>query len=210
MFDTLERMPVWQRLVTWVLVAALIVVGWYYLFFLDSVSAREGAEAGLAKASAEVSRLQKKKENHLEEQRQHEERKASLRDKLEIVPMSPSTIDNLMQTVQQKARQVGMAFNGWNNEKEQRQDVYARLPVKVKAQGSWPQLGEFFRQLAELRKPVSIENISLTVLTNNEESEDLHPALEIEFEAATYRALTAEERGGPSTGRASRRKGGKG
>ncbi len=208
MFESLETMPIWQRLVLWVLVAVMVVVGWYYLFYVDAVAARQGAEASLAKASAEVTRLEKKKENHLEEQRQHEERKVELRGQLEIVPMSSSTVDNLMQTFQQKARQVGLSFDSWTNGKEERQDVYARLPVKVKAVGSWPQLGEFFRQLAELRKPVSIENITLTA-TAVDPDDGLHPQLEIEFEAATYRALTPEERNGPA-GPRSRRKGGNG
>lgn len=196
-FEGVEKLPIWQKLVVWVVVAAAIVAVWWFLFYVDAVAAREGAEQGLAKATTELERLEKRKENFLEEQRQHEEREAKFRERMEVLPMNASTVDNLMQTFQQKARQVGLSFDSWNNEAEQRQDFYARLPIKVKARGTWPQIGEFFRQLSELRQIVSVENI---VFENNggdgrtQGEPGDHPVLEIAFEAATYRFLSEQER----------------
>ena len=91
---------------------------------------------------------------------------------------------------------MGLSFDSWTNETEQRQDFYARLPIKVKARGAWPQIGEFFRQLSELRQIVSVENIVLeNTATDQEKGEPgEHPVLEISFEAATYRFLSEEER----------------
>lgn len=210
-FDGLEKVPVWQRLLLWLLFAAVIGAVWYFMFYVDAVEAREGAERGLQKAKANLAELEKKKENYLEELRKHEERKAKLQAQMEILPMSSTTVDNLMQTFQQKARQVGMSFDSWTNESEQRQDVYARLPVKVAARGTWPQTGEFFRELSTLKQPISIENLELTADDRREEQDGDSPSLGIRFEAATYRALSEEERSAPSTGRQgpSRRKGAK-
>ncbi|MCX4240279.1 type IV pilus inner membrane component PilO [Paraliomyxa miuraensis] len=200
-FDGIENLPIWQRLIVWVLGAAMLAAVWWFLFYVDAVEAREAAEGGLAKANTELERLQKKKENFLEEQRQHEERKAKSRENLEIVPVSSSAVDNLMETFQQKARQVGVSFDFWTNEPEQRQDVYARMPVKVKARGSWAQIGEFFRQLGELRRPLSIENVRLELQTAKREEDSDVPMLALEFEAATYRALSAEELSAPQSAR---------
>lgn len=207
-FESLEKVPIWQRLLLWVLVSAAIVAVWYFMFYTDSVEARVGAERGLDKAKAELTRLEQKKANYLEELRKNEERKAKLAERTEILPMSSSTVDNLMQTFQQKARQVGMSFDSWTNESEERQDVYARLPVKVAARGTWPQVGEFFRELSALKQPVSIENLELTIDDDRDEAGD-SPTLGVQFEAATYRALSEQERSAPSTGRQgpSRRKG---
>jgi type IV pilus assembly protein PilO len=181
--------------VVWVVVAAAIVAGWWVLFYVDAVAAREGAEQGLAKATGELDRLEKRKENFLEEQRQHEEREAKFRERMEVLPMNASTVDNLMQTFQQKARQVGLSFDSWTNEPEQRQDFYARLPIEVKARGTWPQIGEFFRQLSELRQIVSVENLVLENAQDDGKGEPgEHPVLEVAFEAATYRFLSDEER----------------
>ncbi|MEX1368142.1 MAG: type 4a pilus biogenesis protein PilO [Nannocystaceae bacterium] len=207
-FESLEKVPIWQRLLLWVLVSAAIVAVWYFMFYTDSVEARVGAERGLDKAKIELTRLEEKKANYLEELRKNEERKAKLAERTEILPMSSSTVDNLMQTFQQKARQVGMSFDSWTNESEERQDVYARLPVKVAARGTWPQVGEFFRELSTLKQPVSIENLELTIDNDRDEAGE-SPSLGVQFEAATYRALSEEERSAPSSGRQgpSRRKG---
>ena len=192
-FDGVDKLPIWQRLLVWLVVAAAIVVGWWFLFYVDAVEAREGAEVGLAKASAELERLEKRKENFLEEQRQHEEREAKFRETMEVLPMNASAVDNLMQTFQQKARQVGLSFDSWTNDAAQRQDFYERLPVKVKARGTWPQIGEFFRQLAELKQIVSVENMVVENTVDQGEPGE-HPVLEVAFEAATYRFLSEAER----------------
>lgn len=193
-FEGVDKLPVWQRLLVWLLGAAAIVAGWWFLFYVDAVEAREGAEQGLAKAGAELERLEKRKENFLEEQRQHEEREAKFRETMEVLPMNASTVDNLMQTFQQKARQVGLSFDSWTNDAAQRQDFYERLPVKVKARGTWPQIGEFFRQLAELKQIMAVENVVIENTDSDEGEPGEHPVLEVSFEAATYRYLSEEER----------------
>jgi type IV pilus assembly protein PilO len=192
-FEGVEKLPVWQRLVVWVVVSVAIVVVWWFLFYVDAVAAREGAEQGLAKTTAELDRLEKRKQNFLEEQRQHEQQQAEFREGMDVLPMNASTVDNLMQTFQQKARQVGLSFDSWTNEAAQRQEFSERLPIKVKARGTWPQIGEFFRQLSELRQIVSVENI-LIESTEGAGEPGEHPVLEIAFEAATYRFLSDEER----------------
>jgi type IV pilus assembly protein PilO len=196
-FEGVDKLPIWQKLVVWVVMAAAIVAGWWFLFYVDAVAAREGAEAGLAKATGELERLEKRKENFLEEQRQHEEREAKFRERLEVLPMNASTVDNLMQTFQQKARQVGVSFDSWTNEPPQRQEFSERLPIKVKARGTWPQIGEFFRQVAEIKKIVSVENISIENGGSDGRTKGQpgdHPVLEVAFEAVTYRYLSEEER----------------
>ena len=39
-FDGLEKVPVWQRLLLWLLIAAAIGAVWYYMFYSDAVEAR--------------------------------------------------------------------------------------------------------------------------------------------------------------------------
>jgi type IV pilus assembly protein PilO len=215
-FVGVDKLPVWQKLAVWVVVAAAIAAGFWLSFYVDAVEAREGAERGLTKATGELERLEKRRDNFLEEQREHEAREAEFRAEMEVLPMNASTVDNLMQTFQQKARQVGMSFDSWTNEAAQRQDFYERLPVKVKARGTWPQIGEFFRQLAELKQILSVENLSLAHSGSGPRNKAAqpgdHPVLEVAFEAATYRFLSEQERtAAPDKGTArrepSRRKG---
>ena len=206
--EAVDRMPIWQKLLIMLVGAALVVGGWWFFFYDDVQIAKQQAEQAVAKADAELERVKKRKENFLEEQRKHEERERELNEKMKVLPMSTSTVDNLMQTFQQRARMVGMSVDSWTNSPEERQDFYARLPIKVQASGTWSQAGEFFRRVTELEQIVSIENLSMTAQKVEEPGES--PNLKIEFEAATYRFLSPEERssegGGRRGGAAARRK----
>jgi Tfp pilus assembly protein PilO len=191
--DSLVRMPLWQRAAVWVVFALLIGVAWYMGWYADAVAARETADAGLKTAEAELDRMRKKLENYEEERRQAAEAERQIQEYLHSLPMSASTIDNLMQTFQQEARVVGLTVETWTPGTEQRLDFYAKLPVKIRATASWHQTGEFFRRLSELRQIVSVENLQLRARAGADI--DGHPGLDVTFDAATYRFLTAEERG---------------
>lgn len=192
--DSFDRMPIWQKLLMFVVGAAAILAVWWFFFYADVLESKANAEEGLAKADAELQRVKTRKANFLEEQRKHEENEKALQAEMKVLPMSASTVDNLMQTFQQRARMVGMSVESWTNEAEERQDPYARLPIRVKAVGTWSQLGEFFRRITELEQPVSIEN--LTFKARDPEEPGMAPKLDVEFEAAAYRLLTPEERSG--------------
>jgi Tfp pilus assembly protein PilO len=213
--DSFERFPIWQRLVTFILVAAAIVGIWFYFFYAESVTSHDGAIAARDKANAEFKRVTEEKEKFLERQRKQKEVEDELKASMEVLPMSSSAVDNLMQTFQQQARLVGLTVETWTPGAEEKLDYYARMPVKVKASGTWAQTGEFFRRVSELNRPVSIEGIKLAMRDGRggKESADAGapPVLDVEFEVTTYRFLPEEERraeaaGGGKRKAASRRK----
>src|SRR5687767_9444553 len=158
--EGLDRIPIWQKLLMLVLGAAGVVAVWWFLFYAEELDNEQAAKVAVEKAQAELDRVKARKENFLEEQRKHEEREREFNEKMKVLPMSTSTVDNLMQTFQQRARMVGMSVESWTNEAEEKQDFYARLPIRVKAIGTWAQAGEFFRRVSELEQIVSIENLS--------------------------------------------------
>ena len=201
--ESFDKVPIWQKILLLLMGSLGIVGGWYYLFYDDALQVHQSAEQALVKAEADLVAAKQKKENFLEEQKKHADAEAEINRKMEVLPMSASTVDNLMQVFQQKARLVGMSVDSWTNEPETRQDIYARMPIKVRATGTWSQVGEFFRQVAELKQIVSVDGLSLKTKAAGERGES--PLLTVEFEAATYRFLTEEERQAPPPGGARRR-----
>ncbi|RMH00248.1 MAG: hypothetical protein D6705_00705 [Deltaproteobacteria bacterium] len=191
--DSIVKMPPWQRAVVWVVGAVVIGLVWYFLWYADAISQRESAERALAKADAELAKMQKKLENFEEEQRKAAEMEQEIRKLMEELPTSSATVDNMMQTFQQQARLVGLNVESWTPMGEEKMDYYAKLPVEIRAQGNWYALGEFMRRAGELKKIVSIEDLSLSADRKANEN-DPHPQLEVTFRAATYRFLTDEER----------------
>lgn len=193
--DPFERLPVWQRLLVFLAGVVIVALAWFFVFYRDAVEAAEAASTALSRSKAELASIEDKKANFLARQQQQNEVQAEIRKKVEVLPMSTATVENLMQTFQQQARLVGFTIESWAPEPEQREDYYARLPIKVKASGTWAQAGEFFRRVAELGRLVSIEAVQLKLAsTRLSASDNAAPRLEVVFQAATYRMLSEAER----------------
>lgn len=205
MFDALGKLPIWQRVLLFFFIAAGIVAVWYFLFYLDAVAAKSAADAALATSQKELADIQKSRDNFDAEQKAIAAEEKQLEANREVLPLHASTVDNLMQTFQQQSRLVGMTVESWTNEPEEIEDFYARMPIKVQATGTWSQVGEFFRRVSELKRIVSVDGLSLALVNKNSDGKDKepgdqHPALKVEFEAATYRFLTDAEREAAATG----------
>jgi type IV pilus assembly protein PilO len=198
MFDSLGKLPIWQRLLLFVFIAAVIVGGWYYFYYLDAVAGRAQADAALVTAQKELVDAKAKRDNFDAEKAKVEAAEKALEAKREVLPLNASTVDNLMQTFQQQSRLVGMTVESWTNEAEEIEDFYARMPIRVRATGTWTQVGEFFRRVSELKRIVSVDRLTMKVMppvaVREGETAPEHPGLEVEFEAATYRFLTDAER----------------
>ena len=203
--EAITKLAAWQRIVLWVGVAVLLALVWYFLWYAEAIEARQAADQALSRAEADLQAMQAKLENFEEEQRKAAEMERQIRQLREELPTSAATVDNMMQTFQQQARLVGLAIDSWTPGGEEKLDFYAKLPVDVRAVGSWFEVGEFMRRVSELKKIVSVENLSLKA--GSGELIDAHPELEVQFRAATYRFLSDEERTAARGDQTSRRKG---
>ncbi|HWB74259.1 MAG TPA: type 4a pilus biogenesis protein PilO [Nannocystaceae bacterium] len=212
MFDALGKLPIWQRVLLFFFIAAGIVAVWYFLFYLDAVAAKGAADTALVNSQKELADIQKSRDNFDAEQKAIAAEEKQLEANREVLPLHASTVDNLMQTFQQQSRLVGMTVESWTNEPEELADFYARMPIKVQATGTWSQVGEFFRRVSELKRIVSVDGLSLALVNKSGDGKDKdpgdqHPALKVEFEAATYRFLTDAERDAAATAGAKAAKG---
>lgn len=192
--ENLAQVPAWKLIAGWVVGALLLVGGWHTLYYSDAVTARDQEKQTVIRNKAEREELEAKLAGFEEEME-----KAALAQKeidavLEVLPMSSASVDHMMRTFQQQGRLVGLNFNQWSPQREKREKYYAKTAVKVKAVGTWNQVGEFFRRISELKKIVSIHDLSLSVSSGKKKSSATSPILSVSFTATTYRFLTDEER----------------
>lgn len=201
--DQLDKYPGWQLLLAWLLGGALVVGGWYLLYFSDIQAEQEKAKVNLVKASAELEAAKDNLSNYEQRVKEQAARDKELKRKLEIVPVDSSTIDHLMSTFQREARGVGLGIERWSPKPEERHDFYAKIPVEVSAMGSWHEVAEFFRRVSEMKQIVNIEQVKMRV--GKDFGENGFPRLSIEFIASTFRLLTEDERKGGDAQDGSRR-----
>lgn len=206
--DQLDKYPAWQLALAWVLGAGLVVGGWYVLYFSDILAEQDKAEAGLAKAGADLQAAKDNLANYEQRVKEQAERDKELKKTLEVVPVDSSTIDHLMSTFQREARGVGLLIGRWEPQGEQRHDFYAKIPVEIEALGTWHDFGEFFRRVSEMKQIVNIEDVNMKVWKEYS-AQTGFPLIQVEFTASTFRLLTDDEQSGDDPNATRRSKGGK-
>lgn len=189
--DKITELPAWKLAAIWAGVSLLLVGGWYSLYYSDAVDQRDQEKRTMASTLEERQEMEAKLAGF-----EKEMEKAALEQKeidaaMEILPMSPAAVGHMMRSFQQQGRLVGVSFNQWSPQAEERKEYYATTAVKVKASGTWNQLGEFFRRLSELKKIVSIHDLALARQGSTKYSK---AELSVSFTASTYRFLSDEER----------------
>lgn len=204
--DQLEKYPVWQLGLAWVLGAGLVVGGWYFLYFSDIVAERDRGQVALTKAETDLQAAKDNLANYEERVKEQAALDRELKKTLEVVPVDSSTIDHLMSTFQREARGVGLGIEAWTPQSEQFFDFYAKIPVEVKAIGTWHEIGEFFRRVADMKQIVNIEDVKMKI--GKEFDDSGFPQIEVEFVASTFRLLTDDEQANGGGEEGSRRKGG--
>lgn len=208
--DKLADLPAWQLVLMWLVGAALIGLGWYFLYFIDAVEQRGQAQAGIDKANKDLAAAKQSFDDYSKKLEEQAERDRELKKKLEVVPLDAATIDHLIGTFQREARGVGLGIERWVPQAEQREEFYAKIPVEVTAIGTWHEIGEFFRRIAEMKQIVNVEGISMKL--DREFETTGFPLLKIDFTASTFRLLSDKERAaGPDEGgtrRSGKRQGG--
>ncbi len=206
--DKLAELPAWQLVLAWLVGAALVGLGWYFLYFTDAVTARTQSQAAVEKAKQDLDAAKQEYANYEQKLKDQAERDRELKKKLEVVPIDSATIDHLIGTFQREARGVGLELERWVPQPEIREDFYAKIPVEVMAIGTWHEIGEFFRRVSEMKQVVNVESVSMKL--EREFDTSGFPLLRIEFVASTFRLLTDKERtAGPEEG-GTRRSGKKG
>lgn len=205
--DKLEQYPAWQLGLAWVLGAGLVLGGWYFLYFSETLAEKDKTQAQLVASETNLKKAKDNLANYEERVKEQAERDKELKKLLEVVPVDSSTIDHLMSTFQREARGVGLGIEAWSPQAEEHHDFYAKIPVEIEAVGSWHEIGEFFRRVSEMKQIVNIENVQMKHGPDFDDSG--FPQLRVDFVASTFRLLTNDEQSGEG-GEAGSRRSGKG
>ena len=190
--DQLAERPKWQIALIWAVFAGFLGGGWYFMYFEEAVQQNEAAAIAVKKAEAELARMKERLANFEQEMAQAKAMEQELEEKKRRLPLSSATVDHLMRKFQQQGRLVGVSVLDWSPAPEKKLDFYAKMPVSIRASGTWLQFGEFFRRISEMEQIVNVEGIAMQPASK--ESYDGSVNLKVKFMASTYRFLEQEAR----------------
>jgi len=180
--EKILKMPLYQRVLILLILAAVIVGGYVYLLHLP--------------AQEELQRLQKENDRvlmKLQESRriannlprfkaEYEKMQQRLNDALRELP-NKSEIPSLLSSIAGMARDNGLEVKEFKPGKEVIKDFYADVPVSLKLAGSYHEMALFCQSVSNLDRIVNIRNLNM----GKAKIVDGRALLSISAQAVTYR-----------------------
>jgi type IV pilus assembly protein PilO len=189
----LQSLPWYLRLVMFVVVAAVMYLGFWY-FVTKPIRAETKAinveVAGLVQRNAQAQiasqRLNEFRAVYKARVEEYEELKALLPEQRELTMV--------LQSVQDRARTNGLVLRKFSPKDDVQQDNYSGKRIEVNVTSSFAALRNFFEQLAHYQRIVSITNFQLNQLDKQSSSR----TVDATFDLTAY-YVSAEKLQKPAT-----------
>ena len=180
--DNFGSWPFLVKLMSWVACLAVIVVGGYFVFIEDLQITRDRV---IEEEQALKEDFKKKAfdAGNLDVYRQQmEEMSESFEAMVSQLP-SDTEVPGLLEDITAKGVASGLNFDSINLEKEQAKEYYIQLPIRMKAEGAYHDIGAFVSGVAGLPRIVTLTDFVIRPV--NSRADD--PILQLEILAYTYR-----------------------
>jgi type IV pilus assembly protein PilO len=179
--------PTLPKAAAMVAAAVLMVVAGWFLLLSASTDELETARAQEPKLQAEyVSRL--KQAVNLSELRKQKLQVQEFVTQLEKQLPGKAEMDALLSDINQAGLGRGLQFELFRPGQVQTKEYYAELPIAIRVNGRFHDLGSFAADVANLSRIVTLQNVTLTP-----QGRDGSGNLTMEATARTYRYLDATE-----------------
>ena len=189
-------MPVKAVLLLGILLAVLLAGGWFvWKPALDDLDAAQNEEWGADKKSglrgtfeaklAQAANLSKYKAQLQEAEKKSDVLLKQLPDK--------SQMDGLLTDINQAGIGRGLEFELFKPGSEKPTDLYAEMPINIRVQGNYHELGAFAADVAKMSRIVTLTEISISS-ANAKDAKGIAPGkLAMDAVAKTFRALDKDE-----------------
>jgi len=177
----LPAFPWYLRLVIFLVIAGGMYAGFWYL--VTSGTRKETAEtaeeiAKLKKANAQSQIVQQNLNNFKAAYKAREEEYAELKA---LLP-EQRELTNVLQGIQDRARNNGLVLTKFNPKEDLQQDNYSGKKIEVSVVSGFAGLRAFFEQLAHYQRIVSITNFELKQL----DKQSLTKTVDARFDLTAY------------------------
>ncbi len=158
----------WPIKLTTIILLSLVVVGlWFYFDTNDQLAELKNVQSKEEGLKSTFAFKQKKAANLEEYKQQLAEMEKTFGDMLRQLP-NKAEVPALLVDVSQTGLASGLEFQLFQPQGEVHKDFYAELPIKVRVIGNYEQLGTFVSGLASLPRIVTVHNVSIKPIANND------------------------------------------
>lgn len=180
--------PTLPKMAAWLVAAAIAVVAGWFLLLSTATEELDASRQQEPKLQADyVSRL--RQAVNLSELRKQKLQVQEYVTQLEKQLPGKAEMDALLSDINQAGLGRGLQFELFRPGQMQIKDYYAELPISIRVNGRYHDIGSFAADVANLSRIVTLQNLNITPV----QAKDAGGALVMEATARTYRYLDVTE-----------------
>jgi len=190
LFDRIMDMPVRQRVLLLVGSVFLLFFLYGYLLYLPRTAEIDEKQENLVALEKDRDRKQALVSNLPQLRQEVADLNAALKKAVAQLP-DTKEIPDLLSGISAVARESGLEIQQFRQKAETYQDFYAEVPVEILVKGTYWQVEQFFKKVADLTRIVNVGDIGIKAPTLIENDP---VQLQTSCAATTFRFLDEEER----------------
>ncbi len=204
LFDRIVKLPLGMKLGALVGIVAVVTATNYFVWpgVSDMYSDIERKQRELAKLEQDRTKKQAIANNLNQYRRRLELLEQELAEALTEMP-EDLRMDDLLTQLAELAKKAGLNLASIEPQSESRAAMYYKIPIKMKVEGSYHEIGVFLDSVGKLRRIVNVTDISL----GSPKPKNEKIILKAEYLATTFRFAGNAEKDAGKKGK--KRKGGK-
>ncbi|MDY6842549.1 MAG: type 4a pilus biogenesis protein PilO [Thermodesulfobacteriota bacterium] len=157
---TIENIPVYQRVLIVVLVNAIILVGYLYLFYLP-----KNGEKGNLKRKMETLQVEVEKKQIIARKLPRFKKEVAIlkrQVKIAVIALpSKEEIPSILTGISSTGRSSNLEFTLFKPRQEINKDFYAEIPIEINLTGNYINILNFFKQLSIFPRIVNVSDVKL-------------------------------------------------
>lgn len=157
---SLTRLPWYGQIGAFVVVAALAVFGFWQFYVAEMQAEIEIRESRLATLRTDIARGVATARRLPEFQAQVDELEQRLESLRAVLPEQKDVAD-ILRRVQGLATQSNLSIQRFTPQPPKQQALYAELPYKLQAEGTYHDLGMFFDRISKFHRIINVSDISI-------------------------------------------------
>ena len=159
--DKFGKLPGSTKLLILVAAVALVGFGYYMTFRIPQQELLEGLQGTIQTLTAERDKSAKIAE-HLDEYKAEVARLQEDLERAKALLPNDREIPNLLKSVANLGKKVGLQFLLFRPLPESTRDFYAEVPVEISISGGYHEVALFFAKVGQLKRIVNIQNVTLS------------------------------------------------
>jgi type IV pilus assembly protein PilO len=159
--SVLSRLPTTARAGIGAGVVAVVVFGYWFIFYSDVAGKIEGAVRQKKSLVDQLAQQEQAEATYFADRNELAVREQRARELNKVLPPD-SQEDAFLSSVQQASNAAGIDLKGYSPTEEIAQQYYAKVPMRLEMSGRFQQITKFTYELGKVDRIINVEDIELS------------------------------------------------